>query len=198
MGTCPWNRTMALRLTMALLDRSWSRTRTSTSARKRTPEKWNQDKTSIVVVDGGACVILQAAVRGNFHRAWTKSSERSRTRKSWNQDKTSIALVARHVDFRLQRPLAGARGVWRTRTWSRNRTTSLRSWNRTRTRLSDRTRTRTSWNQDKTSIAKSTSAPPGAGGARGAVGGAEAARSAGGARGVLEWKTRAWTRNRTL
>merc|ERR1711862_181397 len=88
--------------------------------------------------------------------------------------------------FRLQRPLARARGVWRTRTWSRNRTTSLRSWNRTRTRLSDRTRTRTSCNQDKTSIAASTSAPPGAGGARGAVGGAEAARSAGGARGVLE------------
>merc|ERR1712025_1165432 len=136
------------------------RTRTSTSARKRTPEKWNQDKTSIVVVHGKACVILQAAVRGNFHRAWTKSSERSRTRKSWNQEKTSIALVARHVDFRLQRPLARARGVWRTRTWSRNRTTSLRSWNRTRTRLSDRTRTRTSCNQDKTSIAASTSAPP--------------------------------------
>merc|ERR1711862_1027395 len=58
--------------------------------------KWNQDKTSIV--NGKACVILQAAVRGNFHRAWTKSSERSRTRKSWNQEKTSIALVARHVD----------------------------------------------------------------------------------------------------
>merc|ERR1712105_66998 len=117
--TCPWNRNMALRLTMALPDRSWNRTRTRTSARKRTPEKWNQDKTSIV--NGKACVLLQAAVRGNFHRAWTKSSERTRTRKSWNQDKTSIALVARHVDFRCRGQSAvawaGARGVleWKTR-----------------------------------------------------------------------------------
>merc|ERR1712105_266640 len=145
---------------MALLDRSWNRSRTSTSARKRTPRKWNQDK-------------------------------------------TSIAIGARHVDFRCRGqsagPWAGARGVleWKTSTWSRNRTTSLRSRNRTRTRLSDRTRTRTSWNQDKTSIVASTSAPPGAGGARRAVGGAEAALGAGGARGVLEWKTRAWTKNRT-
>merc|ERR1712121_323818 len=113
------------------------------------------DKTSIVVVDGGACVLLQAAVRR----------------------------------------------VWRTRTWSRNRTTSIRSWNRG---LSDRTRTITSWNQDMTSIASSRGVMPlnvdsGAGGAGGTVRGAEAAGLAGGAgaRGVLERKTRAWTKNRT-
>merc|ERR1712121_419088 len=116
--------------------------------------QWNQDKTSIVV-NGTACVLSQAAVRG----------------------------------------------VWRTRTWSRNRTTSIRSWNRG---LSDRTRTRTSWNQDKTSIASSRGVMPlnvdsGAGGAGGTVRGAEAAGLAGGAgaRGVLERKTRAWTKNRT-
>merc|ERR1712114_146606 len=91
MGRGVWKtRTMAFRLTMALPDRSWNRSRMSTSAKKRTPEKWNQEKTSIVVVDGGACVGLQAAVRGVWKtRTWTKSLQ------SWNQDKTSIALVAR-------------------------------------------------------------------------------------------------------
>merc|ERR1711955_72871 len=140
---------------MALPDQSWNRSRMSTSAKNRTLQQWNQDKTSIVVVDGGACVLSQAAVRG----------------------------------------------VWRTRIWSRNSTTSIRSWNRG---LSDRTRTRTSWNQDKTSIASSRGVMPlnvdsGAGGAGGTVRGAEAAGVAGGAgaRGVLERKTRAWTRNRT-
>merc|ERR1712126_95637 len=135
------NRTLALRLTMALPDRSWNLTR-------------------------------------------TRLSDTTGTRTSWN----------RHVD-------GGARGVWRTRTWSRNRTTSLRSWNRTRTRLSDRTRTRTSWNQDKNSIASSRGVMPlnVDGGAGGTVRGAEAAGVAGGAgaRGVLERKTRAWTKNRT-
>merc|ERR1712243_416664 len=67
-------RTMAFRLTMALPDRSWNRSRMSTSAKKRTPEKWNQDKTSIVVdVYGVACVVLKAAVRGVWKtRTWTK------------------------------------------------------------------------------------------------------------------------------
>merc|ERR1712126_58554 len=54
-----WNRTLALRLTMALPDRSWNLTRTRLSDTTRTRTSWNQDKTSIALVarhvDGGVC-----------------------------------------------------------------------------------------------------------------------------------------------
>merc|ERR1712126_313317 len=132
----------ALRLTMALPDRSWNLTRTSTSATNRTPQQWNQDKTSIAEVKlNKRCSmpyvninIYVEAVKGQaveIRGVW----KRTRTRTLWNQDKTSIALVAR-LSLGPVTPInvdgveadggagAGARGVLerKTRAWTRNRT----------------------------------------------------------------------------